>query len=151
MIVITVGGVIALRVHFAHELRMRAVQAHGSPTVGRNQPPSTVHPGPLGAEAPWALSALPECWLQQNVWRAHTLAGLRAHLPVNARAIAPGAVLVYRNCTLQVRADDAVVTRGNDRFHIPPHSHFFSLGDELIFVRQNRAAELRIYKRSNLQ
>jgi len=43
------------------------------------------------------------------------------------------------------------VTRGNDRFHIPPHSHFFSLGGELVFVRQNRAAELRIYKLSNLQ
>ena len=148
---VAIGGLIALRAHQLHELQIRAVQAHGPPTIGRKQPRSNFHPGPLGAEAPWALSALPECWLQQNVWRAPTIAGLHAHLPADARAIAAGSLLVYRNCTLEVRADDAIVTRGKDRFHIPPHTRFFSFGNELIFVRQSRAAELRTYKVSDLQ
>jgi len=130
---------------------MRSVRAHGAPTIGRRQPPSTFHPGPLGAEAPWALSALPECWLQQKVWRAPRVTGLRAHLPADARPIAPGSVLVYRNCTLKVRQSDAVVTRGKDRFHIPPETHFYSYDEELIFVRQSKAAELRVYTISNLQ
>ena len=130
---------------------MRAGRAHGPPTIGRKQPRSTFHSGPLGAEAPWALSALPDCWLQQNVWRARTVAGLHAHLPLDARPIAPGSVLVYRNCSLEVRTDDAIVTRGKDRFHVPPHTRFFSSGKELIFVRQSKAAELRTYKISDLQ
>ncbi len=150
-IVITAGGVIALRAHRMHELQMRAVQAHGPPTIGRKQPRSNLHPGPFGADAPWALSALPECWLQQNVWRAPATSGLHAHLPASAQEISPGSVLQYRNCTLEVRTNDAIVTRGKDRFHIPPETHFFSYDDELIFVRQSKAAELRTYKRSNLQ
>ena len=130
---------------------MHSVKATGPPTVGRKQPRSTIHPGPLGAEAPWALSALPECVLQQSVWRAHTVAGLQPHLPAAAQPVAPGSVLVYRNCTLEVRSNDATVTRGKDRFHIPPDTHFYSYDDELIFVRQSKAAELRTYRLSNLQ
>jgi len=151
-LVCAIGGLIALRaVHQFHDWQMRAVKATGPPTVGRKQPPSHMLPGPLGAEAPWALSALPECLLQQTVWRAHTIAGLQAHMPAAAQLIAPGSVLTYRNCTLEIRRNDATVTRGKDRFHIPPDSHFYSYDDELIFVRQSRAAELRTYKASNLQ
>ena len=134
-----------------HELQIRAVKASGPPTIGRKQPPSQMRPGPLGAEAPWALSALPECLLQQTVWHARTTAGLQPHMPGAARPIAAGSILTYRNCTLEIRRNDATVTRGKDRFHIPPDSHFYSYDDELIFVRQSRAAELRTYKASNLQ
>jgi hypothetical protein len=150
-VVCTIGGLVALHAHQMHELQMRAVRASGAPTVGRKQPASQMRPGPLGVEAPWALSALPECLLQQTVWRAHTVAGLQAHLPPAARAIPPGSRIAYRNCTLEIRRNDATVTRGKDRFHIPPDSHFYSYDDEMIFVRQSRAAELRTYKPSNLQ
>jgi hypothetical protein len=110
-----------------------------------------MRPGPLGAQAPWALSALPECLLQQTVWRARTIAGLRPHLPASAQLIPPGSILNNPKCTLEIRRNDATVTRGKDRFHIPPDSHFYSYDDELIFVRQSRAAEMRTYKISNLQ
>jgi len=150
-IVCTVGGLIALRAHLQQTWQMRPVRASGPPSVGRPQPRSTMHPGAVAAEAPWALSALPECVLQQSVWRARDVAGLRAHLPRGAQPVPAGSVLQYRNCTLRVRRDDAIITRGKDRFHIPPHSRFFSFDDELIFMRQNNAAELRTYRLSNLQ
>jgi hypothetical protein len=150
-IVCTAGGIIALRAHALHSLEVRSVRATGPPTLGRKQPRSHFHPGPLGAEAPWALSALPECLLQQSVWRAPDLAGLRAHFPSGAQPVPAGSVLQYRSCILKIRADDAIVTRGSDRFHIPPHSHFFFSGDKLILVRQSKGAELRTYQPSHLQ
>lgn len=141
----------ALRAHALHSLEMRSVRATGSPTVGRKQVRSHGTPGPLGGDAPWALSALPECLLQRGVWRATQVAKVKEHIPVGAQPVQPGTVLQYRNCTLTVRSDDALVTRGSDRFHIPPRAHFFVARDQLILLRQSKGAELRIYTPSHLQ
>jgi len=151
-IVCIAGGIVAWRAHLLHALQIRPVRASGAPTIGRPQLRSHFKAGPLGGEAPWALSALPECLLQQSVWRATGVAKLRAHFPVGSRPLQAGTVLRYRDCQLSVRSDDASVTRGSDRFHIPPHAHFFLAGGELILLRQSTgAAELRIYTPSHLQ
>lgn len=140
-----------MRAHPLPSWNIRTVQATGSPSAPRKQGGSQYHAGNFeGAEAPWALSALPECLLPQSVWRARTIAGLMVHVPPGAMRIAPGTDLRYRNCTIAVRARDAVVTRGGDRFHIPPLSQFFTSGGNLYFVRQARWAELRVYTVSNL-
>ena len=72
------------------------------------------------------------------------------HVPAGATRVAAGTDLHYRNCTIAIRSKDAVVTRGIDRFHIPPLSQFFTAGGKLYFVRQARWAELRVYTASNL-
>lgn len=150
-IVCAAGGIVALRAHALHSLEIRSVRARGSPTAARKQVRSHGVPGPLGGDAPWALSALPECLLQRGVWRATEVAKLKEHMPVGAQPVQPGTVLHYRNCTLSVRSADAVVTRGSDRFHIPPRSRFFVARDQLILLRQSKGAELRIYRPSHLQ
>lgn len=127
----------------------------GTPSRGRPQPTSHYRAGNFsGIEAPWALSALPECLLQQSAFRAIDASTVkRRHLPPGAQPVPPGTELTYRNCVIAVRATDATVTRGPDRFHIPPLSQFYTTRQELIFVRQTtdgHGAELRVYAVSNL-
>ena len=150
------GTLIFLHAHpFARWDIRGGPRASGPPTRGRPQAASHYRAGNfLGIEAPWALSALPECLLQQSVFRAidaHTVK--RLHLPKGAQPVAPGTELTYRNCVIAVRATDATVRRGPDRFHIPPLSQFFTTRQGLIFVRQTtdgHGAELRVYAVSNL-
>ncbi|GAC1503343.1 MAG: hypothetical protein NVS1B14_08680 [Vulcanimicrobiaceae bacterium] len=150
--VVCIGGsIVALRVHAARSLTMRGVQASGAPTRGRVQPRSHFRNGDFeGARAPWALSALPECLIQQSVWRGKTVDAVMAHAPTGVAPVAAGRMLKYRNCTVAVRERDAIVRRGQDRFHIPPWSRFFAGGATLVLLRQDRGAELRIYTLSNL-
>jgi len=127
------------------------VQATASPTTARGQPKSHYHPGDFeGIDAPWALSALPECFIPQSTFRAKTLSNVLRYLPRGAQPVAAGTTLVYRNCAVLVRAGDALVTRGKDAFHIPPDSRFYTTSSRLIFIRMSRWAELRTYSMSNL-
>ena len=142
---------LTLRAHPLASWTIRPVQATGSPTTGRGQPKSHYHPGDFdGVDAPWILSALPECLLPQSTFRAKNMQAVLQYLPHNSLPVLAGTDLTYRNCTIAVRADDAVVTRGKDRFHIPPHSRFFTTANRLVFVRMSRWAELRTYSVSNL-
>lgn len=150
-IVCIAGAVLALRAHPLPRWDIRGVRATGSPTVGRKQPNSTYNAGNFeGIDAPWALSALPECLLQQSVWHGASIDAVMPHMPASAVPVADGAVLHYRNCTLEVRRYDALVIRGNDRFHIPKWSRFFLAGQKLVLLRKSRGAELRVYSVSNL-
>ncbi|HEY8298315.1 MAG TPA: hypothetical protein VIG32_09865 [Candidatus Baltobacteraceae bacterium] len=99
-------------------------------------------------QAPWALSALPECLTQTSVTRGD-IAFVRAHLPKTLAAVAAPATLRYADCTIVVRANDAVVERGLDRFHIPPRARFYAKPGELALLRtQGARAELRTYSPS---
>ncbi|HEY8312937.1 MAG TPA: hypothetical protein VIG51_02080 [Candidatus Baltobacteraceae bacterium] len=102
------------------------------------------------ASAPWALSALPECLTQTSVTHG-SLAFVRAHLPSGLATVPAPATLHYGNCTIRVRSDDAYVTRGRDRFHIPPHARFLRGDGTLALLRtQDGSAELRTYSPSKL-
>ncbi|MDP9018584.1 MAG: hypothetical protein M3N19_09705 [Candidatus Eremiobacteraeota bacterium] len=120
--------------------------------MGRKQPPSQYRAGNFqGIDAPWVLSALPECLIPVRVWRARTRKALLPHIPSAALHVSAGTTLQYRSCEVVVGANDAMVTRGDDRFHIPAKSQFFTVGQkQLLFLREGRAAELRMYTTSNL-
>ena len=140
-----------MRAHPLPSWNIRGVQATASPTTGRGQPPSHYRPGDFdGIRAPWILSALPECLIPQSVYRAKDIAHVLSYLPRRAQAVSPGTSLVYRNCTIVVRAHDALVSRGKDRFVIPPVSRFYTTATKLVFVRMVRWAELRTYTTSKL-
>ncbi|MDQ6826585.1 MAG: hypothetical protein M3Z14_05215 [Candidatus Eremiobacteraeota bacterium] len=149
VLVCAAGGLTALGHHPSLPLQIRGVRASGSPSASRRELPSDSRAVPFVGEAPWALSALPECLSQQTVWRGMSRGALRARVPPGAQAVEPGAVLHYNDCTITVRRRDALVVRGEDRFHIPPASEFFARRGQLFILRSGKHAELRAYNLAN--
>jgi hypothetical protein len=100
----------------------------------------------LRGDAPWALSALPECLIQLSESRG-TLRYVRAHLPAGAVPIVPPATLEYGDCSITLAGDEAYVRRGDDRLRIPPHAYFYRTADSLALIRETPGgAELRVYE-----
>jgi hypothetical protein len=100
----------------------------------------------LRGDAPWALSALPECLIQMSK-SSGSLRYVRAHLPANAVAIVPPATLVYGDCSITIAGDEAYVRRGADRLRIPPRAYFYRADNLLALIRETRSgAELRVYE-----
>jgi hypothetical protein len=101
---------------------------------------------PLGGDAPWALSALPECLIQRSKSMG-PFSYVRAHLPAGARPIVPPATLVYGDCSISIAGDEAFVRRGDDRLRIPPRVQFYRAEGLLALLRETpTGAELRIYE-----
>lgn len=106
--------------------------------------------GAFYADAPWALSVVPECLIQTSVARG-SVAYVTAHLHGATRQPA-GTTLRYRDCTIIVRAhpDDIFLTRGIDRLRVPAPAWLYRSGDaiSLLHVSGGRA-ELRTYLPAN--
>lgn len=101
--------------------------------------------GALRGDAPWALSALPDC-LRQRQKTTGPEAYVAAHLPAGMAPVAPGSTLVYGPCTISVAGGEAWVTRGPDRLRIPPNVQFYRAPGVLALVRSSGSNyELRIY------
>jgi hypothetical protein len=119
------------------------------PAPPRREPPNRnggVGGGSLHGDAPWALSALPDC-LRQTEESTGSLAYVRSHLPAGATAIVPPATLTYGPCTISVADGEAYVSRGTDRLRIPPHVQFYRKGAVLALLRTSDGfGELRLYE-----
>lgn len=151
--ILVVGTLIVATAY--REFGVRIVVGKGKGTIApRPAPPlpqrARVAPG-LHGDAPWALSALPECAIQVQEWEG-TLSYVRAHLPHGARRIRPPAKLYYADCTILLAGEQAVVIRGSDRLRIPPAIQLYALrGRGLALLRaagcarDNCAATLRLY------
>lgn len=146
---LVVGGLIVAtlfaRPHRA--LRVASVRAHGTPSPPRRQAPSTARPDAVEGDAPWALSALPECFRQER--EAHgTPAFVAAHVPPGARRLAPGVVESTADCTVRVGAQTVTVERGSERLVVPPRAGLYATGGGYVLVRDaGETAELRVYRR----
>jgi hypothetical protein len=104
----------------------------------------------LHGDAPWALSALPDCFSQEDEWKGPATY-VDAHIPGLARAVAPGATLRYGPCTISVGSGELMVSRGPDRFRVPPHAVLYRDGDALLLLRTASGhAVLRRYTPSSL-
>ena len=100
---------------------------------------------PMRGDAPWALSALPDC-LRQKSEATGSVAFASSKIPPGARRIAPGSRLVYGPCTISVGNGEAFVSRGPDRLRIPPVATLYRAGDKLFLLRRTgRYGELRVY------
>jgi hypothetical protein len=122
----------------------KPISAKGYANVGAEQTD-----GAFVADASWALSALPDCLIQINESRG-PLAFVRSALPEGAQRVAAPVTLRYGNCTILVRANDALVLRGVDRLHIPPSARFYRLGRQLLLLHSDASgAQLRTYVPSN--
>ncbi len=96
-------------------------------------------------DAPWALSALPDCFTQRSE-TSGSRSYVRAHVPAGAQPVQTGARLSYGPCTILVRSDELLVERGSDRMRVPPHATLYTTGDSLALLRTSGSTtDLRIY------
>ena len=96
-------------------------------------------------DAPWALSALPDCFIQRAQTTGNA-AYVRGRLPANAQLVAAGTRLTYGPCTIFVRGDELLVERGSDRLRVPPRAQLYTAGNSLVLLRVSAArADLRTY------
>lgn len=127
-------------------LKIASVYARVTPKGAPSLPPLHGSVGELRGDAPWALSALPEC-LRQKLESRGTLRYVQSHLPANVVPIVPPRNLSYGDCTIEVRGRQAFVHRGSDAFRIPPNVQFFRAGDALAMLRvAGGSADLRVYE-----
>ena len=150
---ILVVGAIVIAAHFAGSskpLGVASVRATGTPSAPRTEPTAMpAHAAGVVGNAPWALSALPECFVQDLV--AHgTFAFARSKLPAAMQPISAGYRLRSVDCILHVRAHSGVVDRGTERLVIPPDSRFFWSSSQLALLRKTGSlGELRLYHTSD--
>jgi len=127
-------------------IKIASVYARVPAKPGGSGAPARGQSSALGGDAPWALSALPEC-LTQVSESSGPANYVRSRLPRGAAAIVPPATLVYGNCTITIAGDQAYVRRGPDRLHIPPSVRFYRASGLLALMRQgSHGAELRVYE-----
>jgi hypothetical protein len=101
---------------------------------------------PLTGDAPWALSALPEC-LTQITESKGSPAYVLAHLPPGVTPVAPPAMLTYGDCSIRIAGDEAYVRRRDDLLRIPPRARFYRAKGLLALIRATaQGAELRVYE-----
>ena len=100
----------------------------------------------LGLEAPWVLSALPEC-LRQTYEAAGTRAYVAARLPAGFEPQRAGTSLQYHDCAIEARANDVLVRRGGDRYYVPAPAQLFRKGNSIALMHEmGSRAVLRIYE-----
>jgi hypothetical protein len=145
LIVVVLGSIV-----FAHrlappDLRVSA-QATGTPTVeSPSRPGARATSDAFTAQGPWVLSALPLCFDEQSRVSG-PLTALRAKLPSPSLRIPPGTTLTSGECTVQVRAHDLLVRRGDDRLRVPPESALYRIDGRLTLVaRSGATVEIRRY------
>jgi len=102
---------------------------------------------PLSGDAPWALSALPDCATEIRFARG-PIAFVRSKVPSDAEAISPGTTLAFGACTILVGDGEVRVQRGRDRLRIPPLATLYRTAKGLALLHQSgKTGELRIYER----
>jgi hypothetical protein len=127
-------------------IKIASVYARVAPKPGASSPAASGAVAPMSGDAPWALSALPEC-LSQVSKSIGSMRYVRAHLPRSAIRVVPPARLSYGDCTISIHDDEAFVRRGTDRFRIPPRVQFYRARGEVAMIRETAASvELRIYQ-----
>ena len=133
-------------------IKIASVVVHVSPKpAAPNSRESGGSNAPFVGDAPWALSALPDCLIQTQVSNGD-LAYVRAQLPSDMQPLVPPATLHYGPCTISVVDGEAIVRRGSDRLRIPPHVQFYRSGEKLALLRTSgSSAELRLYRPSTLE
>jgi hypothetical protein len=136
VIVLTIAVYVTMRTHLVLPAHVNFWKATASP------PPMEDVTG----NAPWALSALPDCFAQRSQTTG-SASFVRARLPAGAQPVRPGTRLTYGSCTILVRDDELLVERGSDRMRVPPHASLYVIGNSLALLRTSESGtDLRIYE-----
>ena len=124
------------------DLRVSASPS-GTPSAPRSQPPASAGPAVVRGDAPWALSALPDCARQHSETRG-TIAFVTRAIPADATPVSGH--LQAGPCSIDVSAGGILIVRGKDRLRIPPPARLlFSGGRYYLYERDRKGAVVRVY------
>ncbi|MGD0966860.1 MAG: hypothetical protein ABR949_01130 [Candidatus Aquilonibacter sp.] len=136
LIVLTIVVTVTMRAHLGLPGHVNFWKATAAP------PP----PNDTTGDAPWALSALPDCFVQRSE-TSGTQAYVEAQIPAGAQPVADGTRLSYGPCTILVRKSELLVERGPDRLRVPPRATLYTAGNVLVLIRvSGKTAVLRTYE-----
>ena len=142
--VIVAAFVFAVTLHKASppDLRISAL-ASGTPSAPRTQGSEESVPGEVRGDAPWALSALPDC-ARQHEERRGPAALVQRSIPPGAHAIE--GTLHAGPCKIDVASDGITIVRGADRLRIPQPVRLLESGGRYYLYEEDRkGAVLRVY------
>lgn len=145
-----VGAVTAVAAWTQRDAIRLKIASVYAPAAPKPQPGSRVGPGTaagLHGDAPWALSALPECATQLSRTTG-PLPYVAAHVPAGLAPVAPPATLEAGNCTIELSGRAAFVRRGADRLRIPPDVTLYRGVGKIAILRQDPRSgnDLRVYE-----
>ena len=136
VIVLTIAVIVTMRVHLMLPGHVNFWKATAPP------PP----PDDTIGDAPWALSALPDCFVQRSETTG-TQAYVDTQIPAGAQPVPDGMRLSYGPCTILVRKGELLVERGSDQLRVPPRATLYKSGNTLVLVRATgKTAVLRTYE-----
>jgi hypothetical protein len=127
-------------------IRIRSVFVKTPPKAAQTPPPVNHREGAFTADASWALSALPECFMQTE--RASgPLKYVLQQLPPDAAMVRPGSAIDVADCHVAIEGESVLVTRGSDRLRIPAPARLYEAAGSVALLRgANNGYELRIYR-----
>jgi hypothetical protein len=127
-------------------LKIASVYASVPPKAAQTPPPSARQAVAFRGDAPWALSALPECFSQISKSTSPTLDYVLAHLPKGATMVRPPHDLSYADCKVRIAGDAIYVDRGADRLRVPPPARLYVNDGQVALLRGGVGGyELRVY------
>jgi hypothetical protein len=147
IIVIVAGSAIVAQRRAAVNIRISATPV-GTPTP-TVESASSSGPAPrprqtFTASAPWALSALTDCFTEGDR-TSGPLAKVRPLFPSERERVLPGTQFERGPCRVEVHADSIIVVRGADRMRVP-HGKLYRTADHLIVVSTDGpTADMRTY------
>ncbi len=126
--------------------RQRYVTATGTPgPATRDVSFARRHADDVNGNAPWALSALPECF-EQIAWARGDASFARAKIPASARTLGAGSVLRNADCVVRVERGWLHVARGADRLVVPDLVRLAKSGDLVYLDRRPLNEEVRVFR-----
>lgn len=139
-----IAGIYANRENLA--IRIKSVFVPVPPKAAQSPPPSKRTSTAFVGDAPWALSALPECFTQTSK-STGPLNYVLANLPSGASMLRPGASMDVANCHVAIEGDSVIVSRGSDRMRIPAPARVYEAHGTTALLRGARGGyELRVYR-----
>jgi hypothetical protein len=136
VIVLAIAVIVTMRAHLdlpGHVNFWKATAAPAPPDV-------------TTGNAPWALSALPDCFVQRSE-ATGSRAYVEAQIPAGAQPVPDGRRLAYGRCTILVRKSELLVERGSDLLRVPPRATLYTAGNMLVLIRvSGKTAVLRTYE-----
>jgi hypothetical protein len=147
IIVIVAGSAIVAQRRASVAIHVSATPS-GTPTpTVESVPASGPVPQPrqtFTASAPWALSALTDCFTESDR-TSGPLAKVRPLFPPDRERLLPGTQFERGPCRVEVHPDSVIVVRGTDRMRVP-HGKLYRTGDHLIVVSTDGpTADMRTY------
>lgn len=126
-------------------IRIKSVFVPVPPKAAQSEPPSKRGSSAFIADAGWALSALPECFIQTERVSGPSKYVL-SQLPRSASMLRPGASVDVADCHVVVSGDTVLITRGSDRLRIPPIARLYQAPGTIALLRgADDGLELRVY------